>query len=168
MSGQHADLGVNAAPDPKCSCRNPRRIYGSSTKPLATSDLDGRNHLTKGKTKTTAKATARATTKAKTQLREKHLHAQAGLPTRTGWTASEIPKSPKNKNNSSLDKRRFHTRRVTPKTDAVGSALLGCWIRYGTEHHPGSKATPEGALRLDQDGGSLRFTRPQLEDRTAR
>jgi hypothetical protein len=31
----------------------------------------------------------------------------------------------KSKRSTALDRRRFHTRRVTPKTDAVGSVLFG-------------------------------------------
>jgi hypothetical protein len=43
---------------------------------------------------------AKAKAKAKTQLRKNILGAPACLPTRTGLTASEVPKNPKSKNKS--------------------------------------------------------------------
>ena len=91
-SGQCEDLGVNAAPDPKCSCRKARRIYGSSTKPTATSKLDGGNHPAKEKAKTTARTKARA--KAKTQLRKKHSRRVDSLACANGIDCDRNPQTP--------------------------------------------------------------------------
>jgi hypothetical protein len=54
------------------------------TKPTATSDLDGGNHLTRRKTK--------ARTKAKTQLRKNSLGASTASPAPTGFPCAESPK----------------------------------------------------------------------------
>jgi hypothetical protein len=72
------------------------------TKPIATSQLDGRNHLTR--------RTSKSKNKSKNAAKEKTSAAyRLPRPRQQDFPAPEFLKSPKNKNNLSLDKRRFHT-----------------------------------------------------------